>query len=56
MDAASAKTDRRGPCCIGTGVAGVGVGNLFGQSLQGALRNPSDAPNNSETYFRLCGD
>ena len=28
---------------IGTGAAAIGVGNLFGQFLQGALRNPSAA-------------
>jgi F-type H+-transporting ATPase subunit c len=30
-----------GLAAIGTGAAAIGVGNLFGQFLQGALRNPS---------------
>ena len=32
-----------GLAAIGTGAAAIGVGNLFGQFLQGALRNPSAA-------------
>ena len=30
-----------GLAAIGTGAAGIGVGTLFGQFLNGALRNPS---------------
>jgi len=29
--------------CLGMAGAGIGVGNLFGQYLSGALRNPSAA-------------
>ena len=43
MDPASAKFIGAGLAAIGTGVAAAGVGNLFGQYLQGALRNPSAA-------------
>ncbi|MBV8567444.1 MAG: F0F1 ATP synthase subunit C [Methylobacteriaceae bacterium] len=32
-----------GLAAIGTGAAAIGVGNLFGQFLSGALRNPSAA-------------
>ena len=45
MDAASlalaAKYIGAGLAAIGTGAAGIGVGTLFGQFLNGALRNPS---------------
>ncbi|KAG1649925.1 ATP synthase subunit b 1 [Nymphon striatum] len=43
MDAEAAKLIGAGLAAIGTGAAGIGVGNLFGQFLQGALRNPSAA-------------
>ena len=43
MDAEAAKWIGAGIAAIGTGAAGIGVGNLFGQYLQGALRNPSAA-------------
>ncbi len=39
----AAKYIGAGIACIGMGGAGVGVGNLFGQYLAGALRNPSAA-------------
>jgi F-type H+-transporting ATPase subunit c len=32
-----------GLAAVGTGAAAIGVGNLFGQFLSGALRNPSAA-------------
>ena len=41
MDVEAAKMIGAGIAAIGTGSAGIGVGNLFGQYLQGALRNPS---------------
>ena len=41
MEAEAAKFIGAGIAAIGTGAAGIGVGNLFGQYLQGALRNPS---------------
>ena len=43
MEAEAAKFIGAGLAAIGTGAAGIGVGNLFGQFLQGALRNPSAA-------------
>lgn len=43
MDPVAAKYIGAGLAAIGTGAAGIGVGNLFGQFLQGALRNPSAA-------------
>ena len=43
MDAEAAKLIGAGIAAIGTGAAGIGVGNPFGQYLQGALRNPSAA-------------
>lgn len=43
MEADAAKLIGAGLAAIGTGAAGIGVGNLFGQFLQGALRNPSAA-------------
>ncbi len=43
MEADAAKLIGAGLAAIGTGAAGIGVGNLFGQFLQGAWRNPSAA-------------
>ena len=43
MEPASAKFIGAGLPAIGMGGAGIGVGNLFGQFLAGALRNPSAA-------------
>ncbi|MBV1705342.1 MAG: F0F1 ATP synthase subunit C [Hyphomicrobiales bacterium] len=43
MDPVAAKYIGAGLAAIGTGLAGMGVGNLFGQFLNGALRNPSAA-------------
>ena len=37
----AAKFVGAGLAAIGTGAAGIGVGTLFGQFLNGALRNPS---------------
>src|ERR1700683_1887418 len=39
--AIAAKYIGAGLAAIGTGAAGIGVGTLFGQFLNGALRNPS---------------
>ncbi len=44
MDAEAAKFIGAGIACIGMGGAGVGVGIIFGNFLQGALRNPALAP------------
>jgi F-type H+-transporting ATPase subunit c len=44
MDAQAAKLIAAGIACIGMGGAGVGVGIIFGNFLQGAMRNPTEAP------------
>jgi F-type H+-transporting ATPase subunit c len=44
MDAEAAKFLGAGIACIGMGGAGVGVGIIFGNFLQGAMRNPTEAP------------
>ena len=44
MEAEAAKYIGAGLACLGMAGAGIGVGNLFGQYLTGALRNPSAAP------------
>ncbi|WP_409433412.1 F0F1 ATP synthase subunit C [Litorimonas sp. RW-G-Af-16] len=41
MEAEAAKYIGAGLACLGMAGAGIGVGNLFGQFLSGALRNPS---------------
>ena len=43
MEAEAAKFVGAGLACVGMAGAGIGVGNLFGQYLSGALRNPSAA-------------
>ncbi|MEM9224724.1 MAG: F0F1 ATP synthase subunit C [Pseudomonadota bacterium] len=43
MEADAAKFIGAGLATIGLAGAGIGVGNLFGQFLSGALRNPSAA-------------
>ena len=43
MDATAAKFIGAGIAALGIGAAAVGVGNLFGQFLGGALRNPAAA-------------
>lgn len=40
-----------GLACIGMGGAGIGVGNVAGSFLQGALRNPSAAGEQTATLF-----
>ena len=44
MDPQAAKFLAAGLACIGMGGAAIGVANIFGQFLVGALRNPSAAP------------
>ena len=44
MDAHAAALIGAGLACFGMGGAGVGVGIIFGNFLQGALRNPTEAP------------
>lgn len=51
MDFESAKVIGAGLAAIGTGVAAVGVGSLFGQFLQGALRNPGAADGQQGRLF-----
>ena len=41
MDATAAAYIGAGIACLGMGGAGVGVGMIFSQFLNGALRNPS---------------
>ena len=43
MEAEAAKYIGAGLAFLGMAGAGIGVGNLFGQYLSGALRNPSAA-------------
>jgi F-type H+-transporting ATPase subunit c len=51
MDFESAKVIGAGLAAIGTGVAAIGVGGLFGQFLQGALRNPGAADSQQGRLF-----
>jgi F-type H+-transporting ATPase subunit c len=44
MDAAAAKLIGAGIACTALIGAGLGIGNIFGNYLAGALRNPSAAP------------
>ncbi|PLW78423.1 F0F1 ATP synthase subunit C [Cohaesibacter celericrescens] len=44
MEAEAAKLIGAGIACFGMAGAGIGVGNIFGSYLNGALRNPSAAP------------
>lgn len=44
MDPAAAKLIGAGIACIALVGAGLGIGNIFGSYLAGALRNPSAAP------------
>ena len=43
MDPVAAKFIGAGLASLGMGLAAIGVGNIFGQFLAGALRNPSAA-------------
>lgn len=43
MDFTAAKFLAAGIACLGMGLAAIGVGNIFGSFLSGALRNPSAA-------------
>ena len=43
MEAEAAKFIGAGIACIGMGGTAIGVGNIFGSFLSGALRNPSAA-------------
>jgi len=43
MEAEAAKYIGAGIACVGMAGAAIGVGNIFGNFLSGALRNPSAA-------------
>ena len=43
MEAEAAKYIGAGLACLGMGGAALGLGNIFGNYLSGALRNPSAA-------------
>ena len=51
MDPVAAKYIGAGIACVGMAGAGVGLGNLFGQFLAGALRNPSAADGQRATLL-----
>lgn len=40
-----------GLACVGMGGAAIGVGNIIGNFLAGALRNPSAAPGQTAMLF-----
>ena len=51
MDLHSAQVIGAGVAAIGIGVAAIGVGIVFGSFLQGALRNPAAASQQSGTMY-----
>jgi F-type H+-transporting ATPase subunit c len=51
MDASAAKFIGAGLAAIGMIGAGIGVGNIFGNFLSGALRNPSAAASQIGNLF-----
>ena len=51
MDPIAFKYLGAGLACIGMGLAAMGVGNIFGNFLSGALRNPSAAGSQIGTLF-----
>ena len=51
MDPIAAKFLGAGLACIGMGGAAIGVANVFGQFLAGALRNPSAADSQRGTLL-----
>ena len=57
MDPAAAKLIGAGIAAIALGGAGIGIGNIFGSYLSGALRNPGAAQGqftNLLIGFALC--
>jgi len=57
MDATAAKLIGAGIAAIALGGAGIGIGNVFGSYLAGALRNPGAAQSqyaNMLIGFALC--
>ena len=51
MEAEAARAIGAGIACLGMGGAGIGVGNIFGNFLAGALRNPSAAASQVGNLF-----
>ena len=51
MDANAAKFLGAGLACLGMGLAGIGVGNIFGNFLSAAVRNPSAAASQIGNLF-----
>ena len=51
MDFTAAKYLAAGIACLGMGLAAIGVGNIFGQFLAGALRNPAAAASQVGNLF-----
>jgi F-type H+-transporting ATPase subunit c len=57
MDVAAAKMIGAGLACIALVGAGIGIGNVFGSYLSGALRNPGAAAGQTTNLllgFALC--
>jgi len=51
MEAEAAKLIGAGIAALAMGGVGMGLGNLFGQFLNGAMRNPSAASQNATYMF-----
>ncbi len=51
MEADAAKAIGAGIACLGMGLVALGLGNIFGNYLAGAMRNPSAAPQQSGNLF-----
>jgi len=51
MEAEAAKFIGAGLACFGMAGAALGLGNIFGSFLSGALRNPSAAASQTATLF-----
>jgi F-type H+-transporting ATPase subunit c len=51
MEAEAAKFIGAGIACFGMAGAAIGVANIFGNFLSGALRNPSAAAGQTATLF-----
>ena len=51
MEAEAAKYIGAGIACFGMAGAAIGVANIFGSFLSGALRNPSAAPGQMANLF-----
>jgi F-type H+-transporting ATPase subunit c len=51
MDVQAAKMIGAGLAALALGGAGIGIGNIFGNYLAGALRNPAAAKSQTGTLF-----